>query len=67
MATNSGVTGSGLFDGAAWQDIVELAGRLDADVASGRTPDGELALHLARAIISLNESWTPSEIRMRVR
>jgi hypothetical protein len=67
MATNSGVTGSGLFDGPAWQSIVDLAGRLDSDVASGRTPDTELALHLARQILQLEESWTPSEIRLRIR
>jgi hypothetical protein len=51
MATRSRADGSEVTND--WKDIVELARRLNADVASGRPINGEAALTLARAVRSL--------------
>jgi hypothetical protein len=48
MATRSPADGSA----KNWKDIVELARRLDADVASGLHPSPKEALLLARAVLA---------------
>jgi hypothetical protein len=50
MATRSPADGSEITKD--WRDIVELARRLDADVASGRQPSPKDALLLARAVLA---------------
>jgi hypothetical protein len=56
-----------MFDGDAWRDIVALAARLDEDAASGRVVDDEMAMDLARSILSLENGPSASQPRLRAK
>jgi hypothetical protein len=67
MATHSPADDP-MFDGDAWSEIVALAARLDDDAASGRVVDDDMAMELARSILSLEEGESSSsQARLRAK
>jgi hypothetical protein len=60
MATKSRADGSNITND--WKAIVELAHRLDEAVASGKPPNPEDALTLARAVLSRSGPPSGSEV-----